>query len=227
MRDRTSPVARSGRRPSAASLDLVCCSASAHHLVVLVPSGARRAAPELPWSSCGPEVRLEPTAQRLARETLGAHPAYLAQVGAFGDGRRHPSGAALSIAYVAIVPMGTAAPAGWAWRRVADLTGLAARQQAMLEAAVESLRARMDLAPIAFRMLPPVFTLSELQEMYELLLGRRLHKASFRRALQGAYLVEPTDEWRSEGRGRPAQLFRYAPRSRRGVRRSVRFELLA
>jgi hypothetical protein len=84
----------------------------------------------------------------------------------------------------------------------------------------------LNIAPIAFRMLPVEFTLSELQQVYELLLGRRLHKASFRRALQGAYLVEPTDSWRSEGRGRPAQLFRYAPRKRRGVRRSVRFELL-
>ena len=62
---------------------------------------------------------------------------------------------------------------------------------------------------------------------YELLLGRRLHKASFRRALQAAWLVEPTDEWRSEGRGRPAQLFRYAPRRRRNQRRGVRFDLLS
>ena len=84
----------------------------------------------------------------------------------------------------------------------------------------------MDVAPVAFHLLPRTFTLSELQEVYEILLGRRLHKASFRRALQAAYLVEPTDEWRSEGRGRPAQLFRYAPRKRRGVRRAVRFDLL-
>jgi hypothetical protein len=75
-------------------------------------------------------------------------------------------------------------------------------------------------------LLPTTFTLTELQAMYELLLGRRLHKASFRRALQGAWLVEPTEEWRSEGRGRPAQLFRYAPRRRRSARRGVRFELL-
>jgi hypothetical protein len=45
--------------------------------------------------------------------------------------------------------------------------------------------------------------------------------------LQASYLVEPTDEWRSEGRGRPAQLFRYAPRKRRGARRGVRFDLFA
>ena len=52
------------------------------------------------------------------------------------------------------------------------------------------------------------------------------HKASFRRALQAAFLVEPTEEWRSEGRGRPAQLFRYAPRRRRATRRGVRFDLI-
>jgi hypothetical protein len=96
----------------------------------------------------------------------------------------------------------------------------------MLDAALETLRTRMDYAPIAFKLLPAMFTLSELQQMYEILLGRRLHKASFRRALQGAVLVEPTEEWRSEGRGRPAQFYRFAPRKRRQGRRPVRFDLL-
>jgi len=84
----------------------------------------------------------------------------------------------------------------------------------------------MDQSPVAFRLLPPTFTLSELQHMYELLLGKRLHKASFRRALQAAWLVEPTEEWRSEGRGRPAQLFRYAPRKRRPAQRGIRLDML-
>jgi 8-oxo-dGTP diphosphatase len=85
---------------------------------------------------------------------------------------------------------------------------------------------RLDQAPIAFRLLPSTFTLSDLQHMYELLLGKRLHKASFRRALRAAWLVEPTDEWRSEGRGRPAQLFRYVPKKRRRSHRGVRFDFL-
>ena len=71
---------------------------------------------------------------------------------------------------------------------------------------------------------PAAFTLAELQEIYELLLGRRLHKASFRRALQGSRLVQATDVWRSEGRGRPAQLFRFAPKKRRGAQRGLRFD---
>ena len=96
----------------------------------------------------------------------------------------------------------------------------------MVDAAVDAVRRRIDQSPLAFRLLPPSFTLSELQSIYELLLGRTLHKASFRRALQAAFLVEPTDEWRSEGRGRPAQLYRYAPRRRRAARRGVRFDLI-
>ena len=100
------------------------------------------------------------------------------------------------------------------------------RQRAMVDGAVLMLRGRMDQSPVAFRLLPASFTLSELQHMYELLLGKRLHKASFRRALQAAWLVEPTDEWRSEGRGRPAQLFRYAPRKRRPAQRGIRLDLL-
>ncbi len=85
----------------------------------------------------------------------------------------------------------------------------------------------MDHSPVAFRLLPSTFTLTELQQIYEMLLGNRLHKASFRRALQSASLVEPTDEWRSEGRGRPAQLYRFSPRKRPRSRRGVRFDFVA
>ena len=101
-----------------------------------------------------------------------------------------------------------------------------AGQRDEMDAALNALRARVDQQPIAFRLLPATFTLSELQRVYEMLLGRKLHKASFRRALHAASLVEATDEWRSEGRGRPAQLFRYAPPRRRRARRGVRFDAL-
>jgi len=168
-------------------------------------------------------------ARRISTEAAHAEPTWLEQVGAFGDGRRHPSETELSVGYVGVVPQGTALSNGGdsAWFALADLPALTPRQRALVDAALDTIRLRLDQAPIAFRLLPPTFTLSELQQTYELLLGRRLHKASFRRALQAAWLVEPTDEWRSEGRGRPAQLFRYAPRRRRSQRRGVRFDLLS
>ena len=182
----------------------------------------------LPWDVPRDDEPLDDSASRVAREAADAEPSWLEQIGAFGDGKRHPAESDISVAFVGVVPQGSPPPVGGdvAWFPLAELPALAPRQRAIVDAAVERLRSRIDYAPIAFRLLPATFTLSELQQTYELLLGRRLHKASFRRALHAAWLVEPTDEWRSEGRGRPAQLFRYAPRRRRTGRRGVRFDIL-
>jgi 8-oxo-dGTP diphosphatase len=153
-------------------------------------------------------------------------PALLEQVGAFADARRHPGDADVSVGVVALTPPAELSSLASAeWFSLSALPPLAPRHRAIVDRAITVVRQRVDQSPLAFRLLPPTFTLSDLQGIYELLLGRRLHKASFRRALQASYLVEPTDEWRSEGRGRPAQLFRYAPRKRRGARRGVRFDL--
>ena len=181
----------------------------------------------LPWDMLRTDEAPDQTAMRVARSVLGGPPAALEQIAAFGDTRRHPGDAQLSVSFVGLVPRGASHPADNAvWIDVEKLPVLPPRHRAMVDAAVDVVRRRVDQSPLAFRLLPPSFTLSELQSIYELLLGRSLHKASFRRALQGAFLVEPTDEWRSEGRGRPAQLYRYAPRRRRGLRRGVRFDLI-
>ena len=181
---------------------------------------------ELPHDAPRADETIDEAAARVERAALGAQPAMLEQIAAFGDRRRHPSDAVVSIGYVALVASGVGESSGHdaAWYAVDELPPIAPRHRAIVEGAMHAVRARLDQSPIAFRLLPPTFTLSQLQEIYELLLGRRLHKASFRRALHASWLVEPTDEWRSEGRGRPAQLFRYAPRKRRGSRRGVRFE---
>ncbi|MDQ2889021.1 MAG: NUDIX domain-containing protein [Gemmatimonadota bacterium] len=181
----------------------------------------------LPWTAPRSGESLSDTARRATDRGAGSTPVWSTQVGAFSDGA-HPSASALSIVYVALVPMGHDASASeeLRWFNLSDLPPLAERQAVMLHQSVNAVRDRLDLYPVAFRLLPATFTLSELQHMYELLLGRRLHKASFRRALAAAALVEPTDEWRSEGRGRPAQLYRFGPRKRRRSKRGVRFDLL-
>lgn len=217
------PSPRSRRR-GAATIDLVLCSARHGRLHVLVVKSAA-GKPVLPfvWSTDG--EGLEQTARELSRAITGHHVPWLVP-GVTSTGRKHPADAALSVPFVGVLSATLPTPDGSAWHPVDALPALASRQKMMADGALESLRLHMDVAPVAFRLLPAAFTLSELQQAYELLLGRQLHKASFRRALQAAYLVEPTDEWRSEGRGRPAQLFRFAPRKRRGGHRSVRFDLL-
>lgn len=216
--------APNSRRRGAATIDLVLCSARAGRLhVLVVKSAAGKHVLPFAWSVDG--EALEQTARELARDITGHAAAWMAP-GVALSGKKHPAESALSVPYVGVMSATTPTPGGAAWFPVDALPALASRQRAMADGALETLRLHMDGAPVAFRLLPPAFTLSELQQAYELLLGRRLHKASFRRALQAAYLVEPTDEWRSEGRGRPAQLFRFSPRKRRGGHRSVRFDLI-
>ncbi len=233
MRDRPpTTTARPSTRRSTVSIDVVSLTPHGRRLTTLLvrtQDAKVKEKWELPWDSIRADETLEEVATRIARTTLGVAPTWVEQVGAFGDQRRHPGGADVSVGYMALVPDGTPAPIGGAasWFPVDDLPPMPPRQAEIIDSALNAMRSRLDESPIAFRLLPPTFTLSQLQEIYEILLGRRLHKASFRRALHAAWLVEPTDEWRSEGRGRPAQLFRYAPKKRRGGRRGVRFEELA
>lgn len=235
MRDRapspSPPPARSPARRSSHTVDVVLFTPRGKQLAALcvrVSDLQARERWQLPSDWVGSDETLDAAARRIALAAAGVEPSWIEQVGAFADHLRHPAEADLSVAFVGVLPTSAqerTSEAG-AWFSAIDPPVMPPRHRAMLEAALEALRTRMDYAPIAFRLLPPMFTLSELQQMYELLLGRRLHKASFRRALQAASLVEPTDEWRSEGRGRPAQYYRFAPRKRRTGRRPVRFDLL-
>jgi 8-oxo-dGTP diphosphatase len=216
-------------RKFSSTIDVVLMTAVGGQLAVLLcraPEGREKWI--IPWDAQKPAETMEAAAARIAKSAIG-ETAWMEQAGAYGDGKRHPAEAEISVAYAGLVPMGTASPIGgvYAWFQLSDVPQLAPRQRAILDGAVATIRNRMDQSPVAFRLLPQMFTLTELQQMYELLLAKRLHKASFRRALQAAWLVEPTDEWRSEGRGRPAQLYRYAPRKRRPVQRGIRLDLLS
>jgi hypothetical protein len=232
MRERPqATAARPGQRRATFSVDVVLLTPRGKQLAVLLIRADESRTRErwwVPYDEPQADEAMIDAARRIAIDAARVEPTWLEQVGAFGDGRRHPTETDLSVAFVGLVPQGTtlAGNGESGWFALADVPTLTPRQRVILDAALETIRLRLDQAPIAFRLLPPTFTLSELQQTYELLLGRRLHKASFRRALQAAWLVEPTDEWRSEGRGRPAQLFRYAPRRRRSQRRGVRFDLL-
>lgn len=209
------------------SLDLVLLSPRDGEWYVCTAAGAPKArgiSRALPFMavSKAPSEALPALAKSLATKTVGAASRWMTQVGAFSDGT-HPADTPISIAFVAVYPNGTVQD-DEGWIR-AESAVLPSRQKAVLKATLGMLKHAVEHEPIAFHSLPPTFTLRELQQVYELLLERPLHKASFRRSLQAAQLVEPTKAWRAEGRGRPAQLYKFAPRRRRGSVRGVRFEI--
>ncbi|HYH39710.1 MAG TPA: hypothetical protein VD860_15935 [Azospirillum sp.] len=79
----------------------------------------------------------------------------------------------------------------------------------ILATALERLRGKLKYRPIVFELLPPTFTLNQLQLVVEALSGTRLHKQNFRRLMVSGGFVEPTGAFESQTGGRPAELFRF------------------
>jgi hypothetical protein len=79
----------------------------------------------------------------------------------------------------------------------------------ILATAIARLRAKLKYRPVVFELLPPDFTLTDLQRTVEAISGRHLHKQNFRRLVEAGALVEPTGEMSTQTGGRPAALFRF------------------
>ena len=211
--------------PGPVSIDVVLLALRERRLHVLAEPVAGRKRFALPWGEPSRGEHLDAAAARIARAAVGARVDWMEQAGAFGDGTTHPGGTVVSVCYLGLRPWVDVTPP-WSWIEAHAPHPLAERQRLMVGAALNLSRIWLEQVPIAFSLLPRTFALAELQQAYETVLGRRLHKASFRRSLQASFLVEPTGEWRGEGRGRPAQLYRYSPRRPKGSRRGVRLDLL-
>lgn len=199
------------------TIDVVLLAPSGGRLVVFAPQ-EERGRRALPSGAPRAGESLENAATRIARGALGSGIAWLEQVVTRLEGE------SATVLFAGLVAAPEADDDSWIPRERSSTLGAAARHQ--VDDAATAAGVWLDRTPVAFRLLPGSFTLSELQEVYEAILGRTLHKASFRRALQSARLVMPTREWRSEGRGRPAQLYRFVPRAPKASRRGVRFDWL-
>jgi len=217
---------------AAVTVDVVVLSTTDKGLVVLLERPALSAA-HSQWSLPQDVPRggetLHYAARRIARGIIGGEPSWLEQYVTIGNCSRGWEGGRANVAYLALVPGPAIPPLGGkkAWFSPSSLPKMRIPQSEIIAVSLRAARDRMDNVPIAFKLLPPLFTLAELQLIYEILLGRKIHKASFRRALRAARLVTPVKKWRSEGRGRPAQLYRYAPRRKRSLHRALRFDRLA
>jgi hypothetical protein len=96
-------------------------------------------------------------------------------------------------------------------RRSLPTLGISMRfdHRRILGTAIARLRAKLKYRPVVFELLPPEFTLTELQRTVEAISGRHLHKQNFRRLVEAGTLVEPTGVMSTQTGGRPAALFRF------------------
>ncbi len=79
----------------------------------------------------------------------------------------------------------------------------------ILATGIARLRAKIKYRPVVFELMPPTFTLLQLQQCVEALAGQRMHKQNFRRQIEQQQLVEETGQIATETGGRPAKLFRF------------------
>jgi len=173
----------------------------------------------LPGGWLGAMESLESAASRTLAETTGLAPSYLEQLYAFGAVDRSPT-RVVSIVYWALLRSDEAdaqlaeheaagdAPENVEWFDAASLPRLAFDHNEIVEYALWRLRNKVGYSRIAHGFLPDAFTLAELREVYEAILGRRLDPANFRRQVENSGTLIPTDRFRT-GSHRPARLYRY------------------
>jgi 8-oxo-dGTP diphosphatase len=175
----------------------------------------------IPGGFVGIEEGLEQAAYReLCEETgVSGQDVYLEQLYTFGEPDRDPRRRVITVAYFALVgadklhvpgeglqAASDAADVGWF--STYSLPPLAFDHAQILRYAITRLRYKLEYTAVGFQLLRERFTLRELQEAYETVLGENLDKGNFRSKLRKTGVVEPTDGYQETG-GRPARLYRF------------------
>ncbi|MEK7570384.1 MAG: NUDIX domain-containing protein [Patescibacteria group bacterium] len=166
-----------------------------------------------------PTESVDHAAHRLLAEKAGIRNVYLEQLYTFGKVQRDPFGRVVSVAYFALVPSDhlqlrtTKEYAGVRWFPVHKLPGMAYDHAEVVAIAVQRLQAKLAYTNIAFNLLPKEFTLSELQQVYEVIIGKGFDKRNFRKKVLALKLVRPTGQKRVGEANRPAQLYAFTHRS--------------
>jgi len=161
---------------------------------------------------------LEAAARRELAEEAGVQDVFLEQLYTFGDPQRDPRGRVITVAYYALVPdrnltLTASTDAREArWFAVDEMPSLAFDHKEILQQALERLKSKLEYSNIAYGLLPPKFRLSELQQVYEIILGRPLDKRNFRKRMVTLGLLEATRQVDKSGAHRPAQLYRFKKR---------------
>jgi 8-oxo-dGTP diphosphatase len=169
------------------------------------------------WSLLGdlirPDENLDDASYRVLKERTGLDDVYLEQVHTFGNVFRHPAGRVITTAYYSLVNIKDhqlkLSDNQLHWHPVREIGTLAFDHKEILETCLKQLQQKIGDFPIVFNLLPDKFSLRELQNLYESILGTKLDRRNFRKKFFLMDWLVDVNELEQDVRHRPGRLYRF------------------
>lgn len=202
----------------AVSIDCLVFGLNGGELEVLLVKhgeGIRESCWGLPGGWVMRDEDIDDAAYRLLHDLTGLENIYLEQFKAFGRSDRYPTERVVTIVYYALVrPEHYRLVAGFTaadvmWQKLARARDLIYDHDEILNSGLEHLKNKICREPVGFNLLPTKFTLLQLQELYETILGVKLDKPNFRRKMIKTGLLIPCNEKQQNVPHRAAALYRF------------------
>jgi len=156
-------------------------------------------------------------ALRVLKDKAKVRNVFSEQLYTFDDPKRDPRGQIITVAYFALVPanklLSVRLAKNTAIQSVKETKGLAFDHDEILNYAVKRMRTKLGYSNVAYSLLPKLFTLSQLQEVYEVILGHPVDKRNFRKKIMSLGIIEPTNQKLTGQKHRPALLYKFKKHS--------------
>ena len=174
------------------------------------------------WSLYGGFVNadesIDEAANRVILELTGLRNLYIRQVGAFGRVDRDPGERVISIAYYALINVkdydkSLQMQHGVEWVNIKEMPVLYSDHNDMVRRARKMMRQKISSEPIGFNLLPNLFTLTQLQKLYEAVIGEEVDKRNFRKRIKEMDFIEKTELIDKLNSKRGASLYRFNQRA--------------
>lgn len=174
------------------------------------------------WSLYGgflhKDESLDDAAHRVLYQYTGIKNLYMRQVGAFGSVDRDPGDRVISIAYCALINVddydtSLLGKYGLMWADIENLPELFGDHPIMVKETLKQLRKKINTEPLSFNLLPDLFTLTQLQKVYEAVLGLEIDKRNFRKRIKQIDFIEKTNLIDKVTSKRGAALYRFNKRA--------------
>jgi 8-oxo-dGTP diphosphatase len=169
------------------------------------------------WSLLGdlvrPDENLDSASYRVLKDRTGLDDVYLEQVYTFGAVNRHPAGRVITTAYYSLINIKDHQPKlsdnELHWHPVNEIATLAFDHKKILDTCLERLQSKIEEHPIVFNLLPEKFSLRELQNLYESILGVKMDRRNFRKKFFLMDWLEDVNELEQDVPHRPGKLYRF------------------